>query len=174
MEVISDSKLTLKPFEEDHLLEFVEAVRESVGVWMTWSHQEYSEADTLSWFELCQLNIENQSAYDIGIFLTKTNQLVGGISINQISRQNNLGNIGYWVRESNRNQGIALNAVDLITTFGFNELGLTRLEIVVLEDNKASRKIAEKAGAKFECIAENRLIHNGKARPAAVYSLVPQ
>ena len=133
MEVISDSKLTLKPFEEDHLLEFVEAVRESVGAWMTWSHKEYSEADALSWFELCQLNIQNQLAYDIGIFLTKTNQLVGGISINQINRQNNLGNIGYWVRESNRNQGIALSAVDLITTFGFNELGLTRLEIVVLE-----------------------------------------
>ena len=66
-----------------------------------------------------------------------------------------------------------MQAVELIKDFGFNVLSLTRLEIVVLTENKISRRIAEKAGAKFECIAENRLIHNGEAMPAAVYSLVP-
>ena len=170
---ISNSEIILQPFKTEHISDFVVAVRESTGVWMPWSHKNYSKEEAIEWFGSCQSNIENKTAYDIGIFLVKENYFAGGISINQINRRNNSGNVGYWVRQSLRNQGIALQAVELIKDFGFNVLSLTRLEIVVLTENKISRRIAEKAGAKFECIAENRLIHNGEAMPAAVYSLVP-
>ncbi|MBN4073842.1 GNAT family N-acetyltransferase [bacterium AH-315-E07] len=177
MKAIENSKLSLKPFDKNHVADFVKAVRESadtVGMWMSWCHAEYPEKEALSWFKACQNNIDNESAYDIGVFLIENDRLVGGISINEINRQNNIGNIGYWTRESFQHQGIASSAVELIKTFGFDTLGLTRLEIVILEDNIISRKVAEKSGAKFECIAQNRLIHNGQAMAAAVYSLVPE
>ena len=170
---ISNSEIILQPFRTEHISDFVVAVRESAGVWMPWSHKHYSEQETTEWFESCQSNIEDKTAYDIGIFMVKENYFAGGISINQIKQHSNSGNVGYWVRRSLRNQGIALQAVELIKDFGFNTLSLTRLEIVVLTENMVSRRIAEKSGAKFECIAENRLIHNGEARPATVYSLVP-
>ncbi len=173
MKPIVNSEIVLRPFKMEDVAEFVTAVRESVDIWMPWSHKDYSRDEAVKWFESCQRNIENETSYDIGIFLAKDGHLAGGISINQINRHNNSGNIGYWVRKSLRNRGVALQAVDLIKDFGFNVLSLTRLEIVVLAENNVSRRIAEKTGAKFECIAENRLIHNGEAMPAAVYSLVP-
>lgn len=170
---ITNSGLVLKPFAKEDIPEFVAAVKESAGIWMPWGHKGYSEGDAKKWFESCQRNIAKETAYDIGIFLAKGGDLVGGISINQINRHNNSGNVGYWVRESLRGQGIAVRAVELVTEFGFNNLALTRLEICVLKDNKASRRVAEKSGATFECIAQNRLVHNGKAMAAAVYALVP-
>ena len=96
------------------------------------------------------------------------------MSINQINQQHNFGNIGYWVRESCQRRGIATRAVRAIADYGFNKLKLTRLEIVAAVDNRASRDVAERAGAIFECIARNRLLVGGRPTAAAVYSMVPE
>ena len=62
----------------------------------------------------------------------------------------------------------------MIAAHGFNYLKLTRLEIVVAEENRPSRGVAEKAGATFECIARNRLVVGERPITGAVYSLVPE
>jgi ribosomal-protein-serine acetyltransferase len=176
METLKNNLITIKPFETSYLDEFVDAVRESentVGQWMPWCTRDYSMDEAQFWFNYCQLNIDNKSAYDLGIFLTSNDQLVGGISINRINRMDMIASIGYWVRESMQNQGIASNAIELIKTFGFETLGLTRLEIIILEDNFISKKLAEKSGAKLECLARNRLIFKEKPSDALVYSLIP-
>jgi RimJ/RimL family protein N-acetyltransferase len=87
--------------------------------------------------------------------------------------QHNFGNIGYWVRQSRQQQGVATRAVRTIAAYGFSCLELTRLEIVAAVDNGPSRAVAEKVGAVFECVARNRLIVNGHPVAAAVYSLTP-
>ena len=177
METLKNALVTIKPFNDSHLDEFVVAVRESektVGQWMPWCTSDYSIDEARFWFKYCQLNIDNKSAYDLGIFLSENGQIAGGISINRINRMDKIGTIGYWVRESLQNQGIASNAVELIKTFGFDTLGLTRLEIIILEDNVISQRLTEKAGAKLECLARNRLIFNDSPRDAFVYSLIPK
>ena len=173
---ISDENIRLRPYQNQDVAELVRAARESVGtvgLWLPWCHNEYSEDDAKSWINNCQINIENDIAYDIAIFSVKEGILIGGISINQIDKRNKIGNIGYWIRKTYQNRGYATGAVKLIKEIGFNTLKLNRLEIVILENNIGSRRVAEKSGATFECIARNRLVHNGKAMPAAVYSLIP-
>jgi len=98
---------------------------------------------------------------------------LGGIAINQINRRQNFGNIGYWVRQACQRQGIATRGAQAIAEYGFGQLKLTRLEIVAPESNAPSRRVAEKVGAVFECIARNRVMVHGKPERAAIYSLVP-
>lgn len=98
---------------------------------------------------------------------------MGSVGINSIQSGYQMGNIGYWVRQSEQGQQIALEAVQAITAFGFEQLGLTRLEIIAAEHNLPSRRIAEKTGARFEGIAYNRLVIHGQPTDAAVYSLIP-
>jgi RimJ/RimL family protein N-acetyltransferase len=81
--------------------------------------------------------------------------------------------MGYWVRASRERRGIGSAAARLASRFAFTELGLARIEIVALPDNVASRRVAEKIGARLECVARNRLQFRGEPRDAAVYSLVP-
>jgi RimJ/RimL family protein N-acetyltransferase len=82
-------------------------------------------------------------------------------------------NLGYWVRQSEQRKGIALEAVKAIAGFAFASLGLARVEIVAAVENRASRRVAERAGAHFDGIAPNRIIDHGQPQPAAVYSLLP-
>ncbi len=169
--------LCIRPFRKADAPAFAAAVRESVstvGPWMPWCHEAYSIDEAESWFAQCKFNLESGFAYDLGIFGSDERTLLGSIGINQINPEHKIGNIGYWVRQTRQRQGIATKAVRIIADFGFRQLKLTRLEIVVVQGNHASRRVAEKAGATFECIARNRLILHDRPHPAAVYSLIPE
>ena len=173
--IFSDG-LCLRPYADSDIEPFVAAAREAVdtvGAWMPWCHASYGPADAKEWFDECASGLAARSAYDLGIFSADDGELSGGIAVNQISWRWNYGNIGYWVRQSRQRQGIALRAVRAIARFGFNDLKLTRLEIVIAVDNVASRRVAENAGATFECIARNRLVLLERPIDAAVYSLIP-
>lgn len=168
--------LYLRPFNDADATSFATAVRESVdtvGPWMSWCHADYSVEEAQAWFRICESNLASMQSVDLGIF-TAEGVLCGGIGVNQINPQANMGNLGYWVRQSMQGRGIASRAVHAMANFAFTQLGLTRLEIVAAQDNAASRRTAQGVGALFECIARNRIIINGRPQAAAVYSLVPQ
>lgn len=58
--------------------------------------------------------------------------------------------IGYWIDKNFANRGMTTEAVKLLTEFGFNQLGLHRIEINIRPENEASCRVAEKAGYDFE------------------------
>jgi ribosomal-protein-alanine N-acetyltransferase len=60
------------------------------------------------------------------------------------------GHIGYWIDRNFANRGYTTQAVQLLSSYGFSELGLHRIEINVRPENAASCKVAEKAGFTFE------------------------
>ncbi len=64
-------------------------------------------------------------------------------------------------------------AVALLHDFGFEQLGLFRLEIVMGIGNTASEAVAIAAGATFECRARNHIFLDGQPLDAHIYSLVP-
>ncbi len=169
--------LCIRPFREKDGPAFVEAVLESVatvGVWLPWCHGNYSIVEAEAWFGYCEGQLQAELSYELGIFHAATSELLGGVGINQINQDHNFANEGYWVRQTQQRKGIASRAVQIISSFGFRQLDLTRLEIVAAEGNLPSRKVAEKVGAVFECIARNRLMLHDQPIPAAVYSLVPE
>jgi len=169
--------LCIRPFRTGDADAFAVAVRESVatiGPWLPWCHANYSVKEARAWIGQCAVRLQMGVAYDLGIFSEPDDALVGGVAINQIDALHNTGNLGYWVRESRQRQGVATRAARLAAAFAFDRLTLTRIEIVCAEGNHASRGVAEKIGATFECIARNRLVVGGKPVAAAVYSLIPQ
>jgi RimJ/RimL family protein N-acetyltransferase len=175
VDALAAENLILRKFVSDDAEQFVEAVRESastVGQWLPWWKADFSEDDARSWFRTCEDAIAAGSGFDIGVFRKDDGLLVGSTAINRIDAANRQGSIGYWVRESLQGKGYCTEAVKRMSEFGFNVLALARLEFVVLVDNKPSRVVAERCGAKLECIAENRLVHRGHPTAAAIYSLI--
>lgn len=69
--------------------------------------------------------------------------------------------IGYWIGEPYWGQGIATKAVNLIVDYGFDKLNLVRIYTGIFDFNKASQRVIEKAGFKFECIFEKSVYKNG-------------
>lgn len=140
---------------------------------MSWCRADYSLEETQAWQLDCQRAWATQSSYPLLITDTATGDILGVVDINQINREHNIGNLGYWVVSAHSGKGIVTAAARMMAHFGLTELGLTRLEIVTMVHNAASRRVAEKLGATFECIARNRLMGWGKPHDAAVYSLTP-
>jgi RimJ/RimL family protein N-acetyltransferase len=168
--------LCLRPFGESDAETFAQAARESIGTmtrWMPWCHGSYTADEARQWFAAASQALADRSAFEVGIFCAQSAELLGGIGLNQFNRLHNFCNLGFWVRESRQRQGIATRAARILAEFGFRELGVTRIEIVVAEGNAASNGVAKKVGAQFECVARNRLVLHDKPIAASVYSLIP-
>jgi ribosomal-protein-serine acetyltransferase len=154
---LANAKLVIRPFEASDADEFIRAAHESietVGKWMSWCSHSFTRDRALEWFANCDQDRAAGRAFDMGLFCAATGQLLGGAGINQLSPHHRYGNIGYWVRQG---CGIARQAVALLRDFGFQQLGLFRLEIVMGVGNSASEAVAIAAGATFECRARNRI-----------------
>ncbi|MBP7497247.1 MAG: GNAT family N-acetyltransferase [Bacteroidales bacterium] len=69
--------------------------------------------------------------------------------------------IGYFIGEPFWNKGIMTKAINLMTTFGFNKLGLIRIYAGVFEFNKASQRVLEKCGYEKEAVLKKAIYKKG-------------
>jgi RimJ/RimL family protein N-acetyltransferase len=70
--------------------------------------------------------------------------------------------IGYFIGEPYWNKGIVTKAVKLITEYGFQHLGIIRIQTGVFEYNTASQRVLEKCGFVKEGVFRKSVIKQGK------------
>ena len=170
--MIPAGQFILRPYQPSDALDISAAVREStetIGRWMSWAKPDFSEYDAACWIANCNQTRALGTAHEFGIF-TAHGEFVGGCGLNQFSALNNLCNLGYWVRQSRQRAGAATAAALALRDFGFGQLRLSRIELVVADGNDASIAVALKAGATYECLARNRLQLHGKPIAGHVFS----
>jgi RimJ/RimL family protein N-acetyltransferase len=76
-------------------------------------------------------------------------ELLGVIGLHGIDLSGEPGGIaeiGYWMRPAGRGRGLMKRGARLVSLFGIDELGLTRIDWVATVGNVASRHIAESNG----------------------------
>jgi RimJ/RimL family protein N-acetyltransferase len=172
---IEGKKIGIRTFQKDDTKPFFQAAVESIDhmhEFMPWCHLSYSIEESEDWVQSRSSAWSEGEEFSFVIYELGNNEILGGIGINQINRIHQIGNLGYWVRKKALRKGVATEAVLLLTAYGFEQLGLTRIEIVTLPENTASNKVAEKVGARFEGVLQNRLVVHGVPREACMYSLV--
>ena len=175
-EVLRNSKIIVRPHETGDIDPLFEAIRESIAQispWLPWCHAEFSRDELAGFIATSRNGWADGSQYHFAVFDVETGAALGGVSLNHIAKPNRLANMGYWVRTSATRRGVASQAAGLVAGYGFQELGLTRIEIAAIQTNVASCRVAERVGAKFEAVARNRLVMHGRAYDAALYSLIP-
>jgi RimJ/RimL family protein N-acetyltransferase len=169
--------IVLRPFGVEHATELARAIQEShssVAVWLPWFHPGFSEQEAETLVQNYAQDFERGNSVNFGIFDASTGVLIGGAGLNQFNRMHHFCNMCYWVRDSRQRSGYAPKVIRALAHYGFDEMKLSRIEIVIAEGNEASLKAATKAGAVFECHARNRLVIGGKPIDASVCSLLPQ
>ena len=174
---LTNGIITLRPYRDEDAETQFESARESIpemSPWMPWCHSDYSIQESLGWIKDCFEQWKQGSAYDFVITDTSTGRYLGGCGLNDIHREFDIANLGYWVRTSATRKGVSTATTLLLADFGINELKLKRIEIVVDIENIASRRVAEKSGATREGILRNRVTQYGKPTDAVMFSLIPQ
>jgi ribosomal-protein-alanine N-acetyltransferase len=79
------------------------------------------------------------------------------------------GHIGYWIDQEYANRGYTTQAVEILTRFGFDQLGLHRIEINIRPENAPSCRVAEKAGYQLEGSRARYLHIDGQWRDHITY-----
>jgi ribosomal-protein-serine acetyltransferase len=174
---LADDTILVRPYCAADVPALYEAARESiieVSRWLAWGHASYSISETTEFITSREEAWARGEEYSFGIFDKRSSRSLGGVGLNFINRIHQLGNLGYWVRTSHTRQGIASRAALLVARFGFEQLGLRRIEIVAAVDNIISQRVAEKTGAMKEGVLRNRLMIHGCPQDAVLYSLTPQ
>jgi RimJ/RimL family protein N-acetyltransferase len=85
---------------------------------------------------------------------------VGAIGLH--ARDATMREVGFWMAPWARGRGIMTDAVRLACRWGFDELGLGRIEWWANVGNHASRRVAQKVGFTMEGTMRARLLHRGE------------
>lgn len=96
---------------------------------------------------------------------------VGSVNLSGFS-EDGCATLGYWIVPAARGQGLALAATRLLCAWGFTQLGLVRIELAILPENIASRRVAGRLGAEHEGLRRDSHEAEGRAWDMAIYSLV--
>jgi RimJ/RimL family protein N-acetyltransferase len=80
-----------------------------------------------------------------------TDDFVGAVGLRPIDWKNRKAVAGYWVAAWARNEGVATKALTLVTGWAFRHVGLQLVELQTMIGNRASERVAEKAG--FDLVA---------------------
>jgi len=173
---LTDGDLVIRTYRAEDAESLYEAVRESIATvspWLGWCHEKYSIEESRDFIAGRVSAAQGDEWYSFAILDRHSHRYLGGVGLNFINRIHQMANLGYWVRSTATNHGVASRATILAARFGFERLGMQRIEIVAATGNIASQRVAEKAGATREGVLRHRLLIDGQPQDAVIYSLVP-
>jgi RimJ/RimL family protein N-acetyltransferase len=84
-----------------------------------------------------------------------------------------VGELGYWLAAEARGRGVATRAVRLLCTWAFGELPLARMQLHTLPGNRASERVAERAGFTREGLLRSFAEIKGRRVDITMFSLLP-
>ena len=174
---LTDGSILLRPYRLSDAEPVYEAVRESLpelSVWLPWAHLDYSIEESRTWIALCAEMWAKGTEFNFAIFGKQNDTFLGGCGLNQVDLANHFANLGYWVRSKRTGKGIATAAALLVARFGFDKLGLNRIEIGAATRNSASLRVAEKIGANRQGIQKRKMAFRDKVYDRQVFSLTPK
>ena len=171
---LKTDRLILRPFT----LEDAARVKLLAGDWQVAATtanipHPYEEGMAEEWIKT------HQGAYDSGKYLTlavvlKSDEfLIGAISI-QISRANNLGELGYWVGVPYWSQGYCTEAGQILLKYGFETLNLNRIQARHITRNPASGRVMQKLGMQHEGTLRQSIFRWDTYEDAEMYAILQE
>ncbi|MEM9931581.1 MAG: GNAT family N-acetyltransferase, partial [Bacteroidota bacterium] len=110
----------------------------------------YSEDSARFWL---QMGVDGRKEGNRELFAIRNQEglFLGGVGLDY-DRRHRKGTLGYWIGEPYWGQGFMTEAVKAIIAFGFEELGLCRIEATHILSNPASGRVMAKAGMAYEVL----------------------
>ncbi len=105
------------------------------------------------------------------VFEKTTGLIVGATGLHRTVWATPKTEIGYWGRASKAGNGFISEAVSALADYAFAHLHAVRIEIITDEENRASRRVAERCGFALEGVLCNeRRAPDGTLRNTCVYA----
>jgi RimJ/RimL family protein N-acetyltransferase len=145
--------LTLRPWRHEDIDAFLVAARESADSlkpYMPWAHAALTRESQYDLFARFQASYHAGAEYLLGVF-AEDGEILGGVGLHPRVPLNPNGlEVGYWCHGAHVGNGWTTLAVKLVTLLAFERFGCERLQLIHVEGNVGSRRVAEKSGFRHE------------------------
>ena len=105
------------------------------------------------------------------IVLRATDLVIGGVDLRIVSTRDRRAELGYGLARSHWGQGFATEAAGLLLRFGFEHLGLVRVEALCSVENERSVRTLERLGMRREGRLAQYRWKKGRPRDHYLYAL---
>ena len=169
---LTTERLTLRPFlpEDAFDIERLAGAREIADTTLTIPHP-YPHGAAAEWILTHSPGWENGSAATFAVVETESGVLVGVASL-MIKREHRRAELGYWIALDRWNQGYATESNQCLLDFGFEVLGLHRIEARHFLRNPASGRVMEKLGMRIEGVERDWAVKGDHYESMALYSIL--
>lgn len=123
------------------------------------------------WIQSHNELFEKQIALNFAITIKPELIFIGAIGL-ELDMNNKKAELGYWVGVEYWNKGYCTEAAIEVIKYGFQKIGLIRIESICMTKNTASEKVLIKIGMKKEGILRKYMLKNGISEDVYVYSLL--
>lgn len=79
-----------------------------------------------------------------------TGTVLGHVGLHEMDARLRLAMVGYWLLPRARGRGVMTQALGAVSSYGFQSLGLHRIELAHAVENEVSCRVAERAGFPYE------------------------
>lgn len=127
----------------------------------------YTMTDAIKWTLYASFNLA-EPRFDFVISVG--GRLAGSIAFINIDYHK--AQLSYWLGEEHQGKGIMVNAVKMITKFGFETCGFVRIWGYTHDGNIASQSVLQKAGFSFEGVHKKEWLKDNQYRDSHMYAIV--
>lgn len=171
---IESTKITLRKMEDKDAYDLFQYYNnENVYQYLDWNGPESVE-DAGKIIKIWNRGFEEGWILRFAIAEKATNRIIGTIFLNNFEGRR--AEVGYELSEGYWKRGIMSEAIKEILNLGFNQLGLTRIQAFVCEENIASKHLLQKFCFYKEGYLRQYECHSvsGKCKDMYIYSLLKE
>lgn len=128
--------------------------------------------DTRTFLSAVEQRCESRISYNWAIVERASGKVIGRVSMFEVDEDNDIAEIGYAVGRAHWGQGVATEAGKELIKFGFEDMGLNRIEARCNSENFPSEKVMQRLGMTFEGIIREELKIRNEYKSQKLYSIL--
>jgi RimJ/RimL family protein N-acetyltransferase len=173
---LTAGQVLLRPWTEADVPAIVAACQDpEIARWSPVIPSPYGEKDALEWLASQGPSQQEGRALELAVTSGESGEVIGAVALSNVELSQLRSGVGYWLAPRARGHGYATTAVRLLAGWGFDHLGLGRLELVTHPDNVASQRVAERCGFVREGVLRSHMLirRSGQRRDSLIFGLLP-
>lgn len=131
----------------------------------------YSLAEATDWVLRNRQKRSRGQVLSLAIIDINGRSVAGNVNLTRFSDDGREAALGYWLVPTARGRGLASAAARALTSWGFDAMGLKRIELAILPENTPSHRVAERLGATPEGLRRNSHEAGGRWWDMEIYAL---
>ncbi len=147
------------------------ACRNDVTKYLTWAPHP-DRAYTVQYLQYLGNRYAAGMFYDWAIIYEPDCKMVGTCGFTSFNCASDSAEVGYVLNPSYWGKGIASEALERVLQFGFEELGLHRIEARFIKENERSRGLMERVGMTFEGYMREAMLVKGSYVTVGICSIL--